>query len=76
MAKNNYNNRKPGAICTPTSRQPRVGQEPHNEATDQLSPAWQFHRCDEDHHLWGWAKLEDKKRLEIIKSLHAFEMMT
>jgi hypothetical protein len=78
-------NQTPKIAHTPTSGQPRIGHEPNTGkqvrarenpgSTDHQTPAWQFHRCDEDHSLWGWKKLSDKEHIELIKSLHGFEKM-
>ena len=79
-------NKNPSAAYNPTSRQPRISHEPNTGqqvrakenpgSTDHQTPAWQFHRCDEDHSLWGWSKLKDNEHLKLIKSLHGFEKMT
>lgn len=53
---------------------PRTKENPG--ATDHQTPAWQFHRCDEEHTLWGWSKLNAKERLQIIQNLCSFEQMT
>ena len=76
----------PKSAYNPTSRQPRIEHEPNSGkqvrakenpgSTDHQTPAWQFHRCDEDHSLWGWGKLTEKQHLDIIKSLHGFERTT
>lgn len=78
-------NKKPNITFNPNSGQPRLGRESSGSqqirakenpgTTDHQTPAWQFHRCDEEHSLWGWSKLKDCEHLEIIKSLHAFEKM-
>lgn len=79
-------NKNPNAAYNPISRQPRINHEPNSGqqirtkenpgTTEHQTPAWQFHRCDEDHSLWGWSKLQNNEHLEIIKSLHGFEKMT
>jgi len=76
----------PKAVHSPTSGQPRIGHEPNTGkqararenpgSTDHQTPAWQFHRCDEAHSLWGWRKLTDEEHLKIIKQLHNFEQTT
>ena len=76
----------PKAAYNPVSREVRISHEPNNGqrvrarenpgSTDGQTPAWQFHRCDEDHELWGWAKLNSNEYLDIIKSLHGFEKMS
>ena len=85
MSKKNKNKSQPKARCIPVYKQPRAHHEPHSGeprsrenpgATDNMTPAWQFHRCDADHVLWGWGKLGDKEHLNIIKALHSFETMT
>ncbi len=78
-------NKKPSIVYHPNSGQPRLGRESgsgqqvrakENPATtDHQTPAWQFHRCDEDHSLWGWSKLKENGHLEVIKLLHGFEKM-
>src|ERR1700735_3692532 len=76
--------RQPKAHYKPVDRQVRAHHEPHGRevrvkenpgSKKHLTPAWQFHRCDEGHSLWGWGKLDGKKHLEIIKALHGFEKM-
>jgi hypothetical protein len=60
---------------SPSGRQPRATEDPGS--TETQTPAWQFHRCDESHHLWGWGKLSPSDRLEIISThLIHFEKMT
>jgi hypothetical protein len=78
-------NKKPSIACNPSSGQPRLsrkslsGQQIRVKespgSTDHQTPAWQFHRCDEDHSLWGWSKLKENEHLEIIKLLYGFEKM-
>ncbi len=72
----NYNpaNKEIRAHYEPHNRVPRVKEDP--ESTEHLTPAWQFHRCDDEHTLWGWGKLDGKAYLDIIKNLHGFETMT
>jgi len=36
-------------------RQPRIKESP--ESADRQTVAWQFHRRDQEHPLWGWSKL-------------------
>jgi len=67
-------NRKPKAQYSPLERQPFAKENPGS--TDKETPAWQFHRCDKDHLLWGWNKMSPEKYLEVIKALHGFEQMT
>ena len=64
------------AGSSPSSREIRVSQQPHSkevrtkenpDSTDQLTPAWQFHRCDQEHKLWGWKKLTHEEFIVIIK---------
>jgi hypothetical protein len=79
-------NQTPKTAYTPISGQPRINHEPNTGKqvrsrenpglTDYQTPAWQFHRCDEDHSLWGWGKLTDEEHLNIIKLLHGFEKTT
>src|SRR5438128_8496878 len=85
MSKKNKNKSQPKANFTPTDKQPRAHHEPHSGeprirenpgSTDSMTPAWQFHRCDENHNLWGWGKLDGKEHLNIIKALHGFETLT
>lgn len=78
-------NKSPRAAYNPPNRQPRISHEPNcgqqvrtkenPGSTENLTPAWQFHRCDENHPLWGWSKLNDSEHLKIIKLLHGFEKM-
>ncbi|TAK73021.1 MAG: hypothetical protein EPO11_09340, partial [Gammaproteobacteria bacterium] len=68
-------NKNPSAAYNPISRQPRISYEPNNGqkilakenpgSTDHQTPAWQFHRCDDEHSLWGWSKLKDNEFLEL-----------
>jgi hypothetical protein len=79
-------NKNPKAAYSPIGRQVRISREPNSGqqirakenpvSTEHQTPAWQFHRCDEEHSLWGWSKLAEGKRLEIIKLLHDFEKMS
>lgn len=67
-------------------REARVNYHPHAkeirtkenpDSTDQSTPAWQFHRCDQNHELWGWEKLAHEDFINIVKEhLHSFENMT
>jgi hypothetical protein len=81
------NKSQPKIAGAPSStREIRVNYQPHGkevrtkenpDSTDQLTPAWQFHRCDHDHELWGWEKLAHEDFIKIIKDhLHSFEGMT
>ena len=68
------------------NREIRTQYQPHNkeirskenpDSTDQLTPAWQFHRCDQDHQLWGWDKLPHDDFIKIIREhLYSYENMT
>jgi hypothetical protein len=69
------NNREVRANYQPQAKEVRTKENP--DSTDQLTPAWQFHRCDQDHDLWGWEKLSEKEFIKIIRDhLHSFENMT
>lgn len=75
MAKTPRYQREVIASFTPPSRQPRATEDPGT--TETQTPAWQFHRCDEPHHLWGWGKLSPEDRLGIISThLIQLEKMT
>ena len=67
--------REARAYHQPHSKEVRTKENP--DSTDQLTPAWQFHRCDREHSLWGWEKLPNEEFIKIIKDhLHSFENMT
>jgi hypothetical protein len=68
------NKKEPKTEYDPISREARARENPGS--TECQTPAWQFHRCDEEHSLWGWAKLNSSEHLKIIKSLHGFEKMS
>jgi len=65
--------RTPKANYNPVSRQPRTKENP--ETADNLTPAWQFHRCDDSHAEWGWKKLSEQEYKHVIKQLCSFERM-
>jgi len=59
----------------PSGKEVRAKEDP--SSSDHHTPAWQFHRCDEEHELWGWDKLTPELRLDIIKRhLCSFETMS
>lgn len=67
--------RKVKTPYTPPGRQARAKEDPGS--TEAQTPAWQFHRCDEEHGLWGWGKLSPEKRQRIISGhLVHFEKLT
>ncbi len=66
--------RQPKAAVTPADRQIRTGGDP--DETDTAHPAWQFHRWDLDHKLWGWRKLDLKDWIRVLAQLQNIETMT
>ena len=48
-----------------------------SESSEKQTPAWQFHRRDRDHDVWGWDKLSHQEFCAIVHELLAnFETMT
>lgn len=74
MSKSKRDKGSPKSAYTPSGKEVRIRENP--SSTDHETPAWQFHRCDEDHTSWGWSKLDAEARLKVIKGLCAFEQMT
>jgi hypothetical protein len=63
------------AIC-PSVKSPRIRSNP-DDHIDTQTPAWQFHKCDQDHELWGWGKLSADEFLRLVKDhLRSLETMT
>lgn len=74
MSKKDKGKQEPTTRFSPQSGIPKFERNPLS--TDSQTPAWQFHRCDENHDLWGWNLLPPNERLKIIHELHEFEKMT
>ncbi len=72
--KKQSNYHQPKIVHHPSEQQLRTKENPGS--TDYQTPAWQFHRCDEEHEFWGWNKLAAEDRLKVIKHLNSFETMT
>lgn len=74
MSKDSKKNRNPKRIQNPGEKAPRTKNSP--SSTDHETPAWQFHRRDKAHELWGWDKLTHDDYLNILNQLCSLEGMT
>jgi len=71
---NSPQNRTPKFGGVPRSREIRQGGNPDSFETQTIS--WHFHQIDQNHDLWGWAKLKAKDWKLILAELMSLETMT
>lgn len=75
MSKKYGKDRQVSAKFDPPLRKIKASANP--DATEAQTIAWQFHKIDFDHRLWGFDNLKAAGVLELIRgSLKSFETMT
>jgi len=69
-----YQGQAPKSSVQPHTQEIRQGGDPSSFETQTIS--WHFHRLDQDHDLWGWAKLKARDWKFILSELMSLESMT